>query len=416
MPVTERDIKNLLPTDKKQSISLGSSLYLVVNSINQGGTIGFVGRSRFPPGRKGKPVEVRIGTYGKGVGQWNLRDAKKEWDRIRLWAYENKRDPRDLYKQERGLLLPEKKRHTFKEAVEGFMERTKHAASTKKDYWNKLNNQVIPVLGADTSLQTLEWSEGGREKVLKMKMDIEKRGSGSQSDRVLLITRMVFDYAIDMGWMDPPNTAVSSRSSKSDHVRKNNPSLTWDQLPKFFDDLEGEREDKSPIVIAAVQLTMLTFLRVGSLVGGKWSEVNEERGLWVIPKERMKGGVEHEVPLTPQIKQVLEVLYQYNGNNNYIFYSPRGKKFEHIHPSAINVLLVRMGYKDITTAHGMRSTALTCGQEQLGFEEKLIRRQMAHIVTDKIGAAYDKTKFIKERTEFMESWSKAMVDRGMKIK
>lgn len=412
MPVTERDIKGIVVTDKRQTISIGNSLFVMVNSKKSGGNIGFVGRTRW----KGKLIDVRIGTFGKGVGQWSLKDAKKEWERIRLWAFENKRDPRDLYKEERGLLIPAKKRHTLQEAIDGYMDRAKHAATTKKDYWNKLNNQVIPALGTDTLLTDLEWANGGREKVLKMKTDIEKRGSLSQSDRVLTITRLVFEYAIDLGWMEPPNTAMSSRNAHSGHVEEHNPSLEWKQIPQFFADLETQRDTKSPIVIAAVQLTMLTFLRVSSLVGGRWEEVNEDTGLWTIPASRMKGGVSHEVPITPEIKQLLENLYQYNGNTEFIFYSPRGKTYKHIHPSAINTLLVRMGYKGITTAHGMRATALTCGQEELGFDEKLIRRQMAHIVTDPVGQAYDKTKFIKERTEFMESWSKAMVERGMIIK
>ena len=39
---------------------------------------------RFPPGRQGKQVPVRIGPYGKGLGKWALKEAREEWDRIRV--------------------------------------------------------------------------------------------------------------------------------------------------------------------------------------------------------------------------------------------------------------------------------------------------------------------------------------------
>lgn len=102
--------------------------------------------------------------------------------------------------------------------------------------------------------------------MLSMKLAIEKRGSLAQSDRVLMITRMVIDFSIDMGWMENPNPAMGSKHSKSAYIPKSNPSLRWDQLPKFFEDFEARREKNKPLVMLATQLTMLSFLRVGALV------------------------------------------------------------------------------------------------------------------------------------------------------
>ena len=45
-------------------------------------------------------------------------------------------------------------------AAEGFLERSKNKPSTVKDYRNMLYNQVLPVLGPDTHVNRLEWSNG----------------------------------------------------------------------------------------------------------------------------------------------------------------------------------------------------------------------------------------------------------------
>lgn len=415
MNINDKQIAALSATDKKQTFALGNSLFLVVAADRYGGSKGFIGRVRFPPGRSGKQIEMRIGTYGKGSGKWSLKDARTEWDRIRLWAKQTGRDPRDLYKEERAPKIDYSRLKTLRQAVDSYLERSDHAPTTKKDYQNKLRNQVLPALGEDTYLKDLEWENDGRQKVLAMKRDIERRGSLSQSDRVLMISRMLFEYAIDEGWMKPPNPALGSKSAKSAHVPRNNPSLSWDQLPKFFDDLEGQREKKSPIVVGAVHLTMMTFLRVGALAAGRWDEVDQKENLWTIPAEKMKARKNHEIPITPEIQLLLDKMYEYNGNTDWFFYSPRGKANPYINPASINKMLIDVGYKDVTTAHGMRSLALTAGQEVLGFDAEVIRRQLAHAVGDKIQQAYDKTKFIDERREFMNAWTKALVDQGMRI-
>ena len=99
---------------------------------------------RFPPGRKGKQVPVRIGVYGKGVGKWSLREAKEEWDRIRAWSRENNKDPRELKKEEQQDQVQQSSGPTFAEACASYLRNAKTKAS-QKEYPNLLNNQVIPL-------------------------------------------------------------------------------------------------------------------------------------------------------------------------------------------------------------------------------------------------------------------------------
>ena len=412
--LTDTGIRALIPTEKRVLHSCGNSLFLLIEPLAKGGGKSFIGRLRFPPGRSGKQIEIRIGVYGKTSGKWSLKAARDEWERIKSWSRENHRDPRELLKEEKAPKTPKRNLPTLGEAVGAFLERSKLKQSTLDDYANKLNNQVIPVLGESTTLESLEWENGGREKILKLKEGIEARGKLSQSDKVLLTMRLVFEAAIDRGWMKPPNPALGSKQARSGHKPTPNPSLSWGQVPKFFEDLEANKVNASPLMIAAVKMTMLTFLRVGSMVPVRWDELDYEQMLWVIPGERMKSGDQHEVPITKQMKLLFDELYKFNGDHPYAFYSHRGGKYPHINPYSINKTLVSLGYKDVTTAHGMRSLALTAGQEVLGYPHTTIQRQMAHAIGDKVRQSYDRAKFLDERRAFMDEWCSALEASGMR--
>ncbi len=365
---------------------------------------------------KDKQISVRIGVYGTGYKQLSLNDARDEWNRLRTWSREEGRDPRDLQKEEKRLFVDKTNNPTLLDAVEGWLEKTDIAPSTKRDYENKLFNQVIPSLGGNTPLAMFAWNKGGRDKVLKLKEQIEIRGSGSQADRVFMVMRQVFEYAIDRNWLEAPNPAMSSRFTKSKHIPQNNPCLSWDELPPLLNDLNTNRGKGTPVVVGAIKFVIFTFVRVGSLVPMRWDELDYKKDLWIIPAERMKSRKEHLVPLTDPIKRLLDYLRQFNGEEDYVFWSPRGRAKPHIDESALNQYLkVRLGYGGKQTAHGLRQLPLTAGQDVLDFPAEIIQRQMAHAVGDKIRQAYDKSQALKERRAFMDAWCDALVSHGLKV-
>ena len=143
-----------------------------------------------------------------------------------------------------------------------------------------LFNQVLPVLGHQSPVNRFEWSNGGRQKVLDLKKGVEARGSLYQSDKCLMVMRSMFEHAIDCGWMQPPNPALGSKGANSSHVAKHNPTLEWHEVPKLLEDLESKSKLSSFVVQLAVKMTLLTFLRVGSLAPTKWDEFDFKKGVW----------------------------------------------------------------------------------------------------------------------------------------
>ena len=411
MALTDSGLKALLPKEKKYRVSVGDALYVLV--YPNGGKY-FVWKYRFPPNRSGQFRDYQIGPYGKGPGKWTLKRAKDEVIRLDQLRKAGE-DPRFLKSESKKELIKQATTPSLIKAAEGFLDRSKNKPSTVKDYRNMLYNQVLPVLGPDTPVNRLEWSNGGRQQVLSLKESIEERGSLYQSDKCLMVMRGMFDYAIDRGWMQPPNPAMGSKQAKSKHKPIPNPSLEWEQLPKFFEDLERNEPGASLVTLLAVKVLVMTFLRGGSLTPARWEEFDLKKDLWTIPAERMKTGREHQVPLTDPLKDVLKQLRSFNGDQECVFFSPRGRTFPHVHRDSLNNHLKNMGYKGLTTAHGFRHLALTAGQEVLKVDHEIIQRQMAHTFGDKIRGSYDKSQMMEERRDFMVAWCDALSDQGLKI-
>ena len=48
----------------------------------------------------------------------------------------------------------------------------------------------------------------------------------------------------------------------------------------------------------ALELVILNAARSGEVLGARWSEIDFDKKQLTIPRERMKGGVAHTVPLS----------------------------------------------------------------------------------------------------------------------
>ena len=61
--------------------------------------------------------------------------------------------------------------------------------------------------------------------------------------------------------------------------------------------------------------------------------------------------------------------------------------------------------KDEMCGHGFRAMAKTILIEELGYSEALTALQLSHTRKDPLGNAYNRTTFLRERTEMMQTWA-----------
>ena len=417
MAFSDSQIRALKATDRRQKKSCGESRFLIVEPASKGGGKSFFGRFRFPPGRQGRELEIRIGPYGKGPGKWSLKSAREEWERLRAWSREHNRDPRELKKEEKKGPIQVSTGPTLSEVCDSYCHKSKN--KTIEEYRRILFGDALPILNGDLPVEHFSWDykqrmgKTGRELVMDYYEAIDSRAP-VQADKVLMVLRNVFNHAIDKGWLERnQNPALNPLSKKPKAPAVPHPTLPWDQLPKFFAALEKNEGNASVVMLCAVKVVFMTFLRVGSMAPMRWDELDEKKNLWTIPADRMKTKKTHLVPMTNQLWEVFDSLRTVNGDNEFVFASPRRKEQGHMNPYSINQHFIRMGYKGMQTAHGLRRTALTAGQDVLRLPAEVIQRQMAHAVGDKIRQAYYHSTMLDECREFMIKWCDALVEQGL---
>ena len=65
-----------------------------------------------------------------------------------------------------------------------------------------------------------------------------------------------------------------------------------------------------------------------------------------------------------------------------------------------------MGFgKDEMSGHGFRATARTIRVERLGIASEVVEAQLAHAVGDALGRAYNRTQFLDQRRDMMQTWA-----------
>lgn len=169
-----------------------------------------------------------------------------------------------------------------------------------------------------------------------------------------------------------------------------------------------------PNTRAALALSALLFLRPGELRQLEWDWVDMESATITIPGALMKrkksekaNGPPHVVPLARQAVSILVELRQltYHEGARYVFPSLQTKG-RPMSENTVNVALRRMGFdRETATAHGFRAMARTMAAERLGIAPEVIEAQLAHVVGDALGRAYNRTQFADQRRDLMQRWA-----------
>jgi integrase len=164
-----------------------------------------------------------------------------------------------------------------------------------------------------------------------------------------------------------------------------------------------EYYDGDALTRLAMKLMAYTFVRTSELIESEWSEFDLDGARWHIPAERMKMDTPHIVPLSRQSVAVLRALTLLTGNRTLVFPGASDKQ----RPMSNNTILFalyRLGYKGRMTGHGFRGLASTILHEN-GFEDEHIELQLAHQKRNKVAAAYNHAKYLKQRKVMTQWWA-----------
>ena len=166
-----------------------------------------------------------------------------------------------------------------------------------------------------------------------------------------------------------------------------------------------EGYEGNAVTLYGLKLSALLFVRPGELRKAEWAEIDFDAAVWRIRAERMKGRVEHVVPLSRQAVALLREVQGLTGDGRFVFPSIRTPA-RPMSENTVNGALRRLGYtNDEMTAHGFRAMASTLLNESGKWSSDAIERALAHKDKDIVRAAYHRGTHWAERVEMAQWWS-----------
>lgn len=272
------------------------------------------------------------------------------------------------------------------------------AAATERKIKSQVNQHLLPDL-ENRPITTITAPE-----LIAVLNKLKQRGTIETLHRCLEHVGNIFRYAIQTHRAER-NIAEDLKGAFPAVQSKNHAAIVKPkELAPLLLDLEGYQGH--PLTVLALRLLPLVFIRPGELRQAKWEDFDLENSLWEIQATDMKGKKQqHIVPLAHQTVTILKTLHDISGGGMYVFPSLLSNK-RPMSENTLNVALRRMGYdKNTMTAHGFRATARTILDEELEFPSHLIEHQLAHMVKDANGTAYNRTKHLRQRTDMMQAWA-----------
>ena len=229
--------------------------------------------------------------------------------------------------------------------------------------------------------------------------------------RLLEYCNNIFIYAIATDRIANNPAYGLSKALKPRQVQ-NRLAFGKKDLPEFFKRL-NENPKVGLRVKYALLIVLLTAVRGQELRFSTWDYIDWDNALWELPEEVMKKRREHLVPLSTQAIAVLKKLQKITGIYTYI---AQGHTYENkpISQDTMQKALWELGYKDIATVHGFRSTFSTIMHEN-DFSSDHIEMQLAHKDRDATRLAYNRAKYLEQRKAMMQWWGDYLEDNGLTI-
>ncbi|NKJ47188.1 integrase [Burkholderia sp. SG-MS1] len=384
MPLTDVAVRSAKPADKPIRLFDADGLYVEVAPAG-----GKWWRFKYRFG--GKEKRLSLGVY-PDVG---LRDARERRDHARK-LLANGVDPGVERKVQKAATV-ERAANSFETVAREWFAR--YAPGWAKSHADKimarLEKDVFPWLGSRPI------AEIKAPELLGALRRVEGRGAVDTAHRVQQNCGQVFRYAVATGRAER-DISADLRGALPPARHTHFASVTNpDEVAALLRALDGFQG--TFVVQCALRLAPLFFVRPGELRTAEWSHFDLDKAEWRYTVSKTR--TQHLVPLASQAVTILQELHALTGHRRYVFPGRDVKK--PMSGAAINAALRRLGFDTKTeiTGHGFRAMARTILHEQLRFPSEVIEHQLAHKVSDSLGTAYNRTKFIDDRVAMMQKWA-----------
>ena len=281
---------------------------------------------------------------------------------------------------------------TFHDLLEEFWERELKATKSGPERKRLVEKDALP------AWRTRKAKDITRRDIVILMDEVRDRAPVT-ANRLLGVLARMFNFAAERGIIeDSPATRIR-RPSEAPRVRV----LTDDELRRFWHGLE--EVDVYPATRLVLHMILLTGQRPGEVTGMTWEEIDGD--WWTIPANRMKGGQEHRVPLTPLALEAIEEAKRYAGDRPFVFASSQQAARSAsitVHSLSRGVLRHRaeMGIHEHYTPHDLRRTCRTRLAE-IGIDDVVAEKVLGHQLQG-ILKVYNRHSYDAEKRAALMAW------------
>lgn len=336
---------------------------------------------------KGKRHDLGLG----GVSLVSLAEAREEARRLRKLARQGGDPMAERRKERKASLTFEEAAVTVHESHSATFRNPKH----KAQWISTLRQYVFPVFG------TKPVSDIDSADILNALTPIWT-AKPETARRVRQRIKLVLDWAKASGARagDNPVEGVKLALPKTNTKKQHHPALPYAELPAFIMALHECNARVSAKL--AFEYMILTATRTSETLLATWDEIDTDAKAWTIPAERMKAHEEHRVPLSPRCLEILTAAKEIADGSKYVFPGRPGLPLSNM---VFEMTLRDRMKRDDITPHGFRSTFRDWAEEKTTTQRSVVEAALAHKVSDKVEAAYFRTKLFDKRRPLMERWA-----------
>ncbi|MCW8333755.1 integrase domain-containing protein [Vibrio paucivorans] len=385
VPLTNTQVKQAKESDKEYTLSDGDGLQL---RIKTNGTKLWILKYTHPITKK--RTNISFGSYPDVP----LAEARKRRaDAKKLIAHNI--DPKQ-HKDEQLLMERAELENTFGKLADKWLELKKESVKpeTAEKAYRALEKHILPKL-ANVPIQDIK-----PKLVLDILAPVKAQGTLETVKRLCRIINEVMRLAVASGHIEVNYLAEITKLFPAPK-RKHMATIRPERLPELMQAIANANITLSTRCLLEWQLHTMT--RPIESATARWSDIDFENRVWIVPEERMKMKRPHTIPLTEQTLALLEIMKPISSHREYIFPSNKNPK-SHVNSQSANMALKRMGFDGELVSHGLRALASTTLNEQ-GFNPDVIEAALAHVDRNDVRKAYNRAEYLEQRRKLMCWWS-----------
>ena len=156
-----------------------------------------------------------------------------------------------------------------------------------------------------------------------------------------------------------------------------------------------------PAIKLAFEFLVLTAARSAEVRLATWTEMDTTGRVWTISAARMKEKRGHRVPLCRRALEILDAARTLGEGASPLVFPMRSGK-----PISASTLPKMLQYHRIAAvAHGFRSPFRDWAAEETDHPREVIEAALAHVVQNKVEAAYARSDLFERRRLLMDDWA-----------